>query len=497
MTGTFDYDVVIVGLGPVGATLAALLGRENLRVLAVDKDTNVYPLPRAAHFDHEIMRLFQSLGIDKEVLRYARAAPAYEFRTARGEVLLRYELPQTSASGWPSSFMFHQPGVEHALRDLLAADPKVEVRLGTAFEGFAAFDGGAFVSLASADGPSRTKVRYLVGCDGASSAVRACAGIGLQDFAFDEPWLVIDAIVGPDAQVPDINLQICDPERPTTCVLMGPGRHRWEFMLKPGESPEEMLADNVIESLLEPWNVSGKVTIDRKAVYRFHGLIAKSWRQGHVLLAGDAAHQMPPFAGQGMCSGVRDAANLAWKLALVLKGLAGEAILDTYQSEREPHVRAILEASIAMGRVVCTHDRAAAAARDAALLAQRASGHSPEPPLAPRIGPGVLSAGAAAAGDLFIQPWVMRHGKALRLDDFLPRSSWLISRQPAQKRPPIGADPTHIDLGAAEIAPFRSQLDAWLDARDADAVLIRPDRYVFGAGSAEALVSEFANRLST
>jgi 3-(3-hydroxy-phenyl)propionate hydroxylase len=495
MTADFDCDVVVAGLGPVGATLSALLGQAGARVVAVDKDMGVYPLPRAAHFDHEIMRIFQAIGIAEEVSTHARPAPAYEFRTAKGEVLLRYELAQHSPSGWPQSFMFHQPGVERALRKKLAADPNVQVRLGTSFEGFARFDGGLFVSLSSGEDSYKLKTRYLIGCDGASSAVRASSGIELTDFGFDEPWLVIDAIVGPDAVVPDVNIQLCDPARPTTCVLMGPGRHRWEFMLKPGEVPSAMLADDVIEKMLEPWGVSDKITIDRKAVYRFHGLIAKSWRRDHILLAGDAAHQMPPFAGQGMCSGLRDAANLAWKLALVLSGDASESIFDTYLSEREPHVRAILETSIAMGRVVCTQDVSAAAQRDAALLAQRASGHSPVPLPSPRMGPGLTSREAHGAGELFIQPWSQRDGEMRRFDDCMPKGAWLILRDGASKAARLPPFLSQVDIAAPHLAPFAISLRAWLDTHDADAVLVRPDRYVFGAGAVEDLVAEFSRAL--
>jgi 3-(3-hydroxy-phenyl)propionate hydroxylase len=169
--------------------------------------------------------------------------------------------------------------------------------------------------------------------------VRQAVGIGLFDYGFDEPWLVVDVKLQPGARAPDVNLQVCDPARPTTCVLSGPGRHRWEFMLLPGETSEDVLRDGFIESLLAPWDC-GPLEIERRAVYRFHGLVAETWRLGRVLLAGDAAHQMPPFAGQGLCSGLRDAANLAWKLDAVLGGRAHEALLDTYQPEREPHTRA-------------------------------------------------------------------------------------------------------------------------------------------------------------
>lgn len=471
-----DVDVLIVGLGPVGATLAALLGDAGVRTLVVERDGQVYPLPRAAHFDHEIMRLFQQLGIARAVLAHARPAPAYEFRTADGRMLMLFDGPsKIASSGWQASYMFHQPGLEHALRAKLAGQASVEVRLGSRF---VALEQDAERVRAVIEGPGGVEIvraRYLVGCDGGSSLVRTAIDGELDDYGFDEPWLVVDAKVGEDARTPDVNLQICDPERPTTCVLMGPGRHRWEFMLKPGETTEQVLSDDFIQPLIAAWDC-GPVELERRAVYRFHGLVAKTWRSGRVLLAGDAAHQMPPFAGQGMCSGLRDAANLAWKLTAVLDG-ADEALLDTYQTEREPHVRAFIELAIHMGRVVCTLDPAAAAARDAAMLAGPKSA-APLP--APSLGPGHLQAGAAAAGGFFIQTWADGQG----LDDLLGPGPWLIARDGAQPVPGL----TSRTLSDPALAGHREALGRWLDEHGADAVLVRPDRYVFGAGDPAALI---------
>jgi 3-(3-hydroxy-phenyl)propionate hydroxylase len=486
-------DVMVVGLGPVGAMLAAFLSRNGISVIAVDKDSEVYPLPRAAHFDHEIMRMFQQLGIADEVLKHARVAPAYEFRTAAGDILLRFELDRPSPSGWAPSYMFHQPGVEHALRKILADAANAEVRLNRKFDRLEENGDGVAVTLSGPDGGETVQAKYLIGCDGASSAVRQACGIVLEDMQFDEPWLVIDAVAGPNAKLPDINIQLCDPVRPTTCVLMGPGRHRWEFMLKPGETAQQMMDDEIIRELLKPWDCADDVTIDRKAVYRFHGLLAKQWRKGRVLLAGDAAHQMPPFAGQGMCSGLRDAENLAWKLAAVLHG-AGDALLDTYQIEREPQVRGIIQFAIGMGRVVCTADPAAAAARDATMIAQRKSGQQALPPPAASLLSGGCLMQSAAAGTLFPQPC----SGSLRFDDVLGSGAWLIARDGL---PQIAAGDCSnlqaVSLDDERVAPVRSSIQRWLAEHDAQAVLVRPDRYVFGTGDAETLISAYAQHLQS
>lgn len=491
----FDCDVLVAGLGPVGAALAALLADQGLSVIAVDRETMVYPLPRAAHFDHEIMRIFQQLGVADAVLAHAQVAPAYEFRNAAGEVLMRFELARgRSPSGWAASYMFHQPGLELALRARLAASPQVEIGLGERLAGLEQDAEGVTAAIETAGGARRVRARYLVGCDGASSQVRAACGIGLDDYRFDEPWLVIDVKVGPGAKLPGDNLQICDPAGPTTCVLMGPGRHRWEFMLRPGETAEAALDDAYIRRRLEAW-APGEVEIERKAVYRFHGLVARAWRDRRVLLAGDAAHQTPPFAGQGMCSGLRDAANLAWKLAAVLRQGASPRLLDTYQAEREPHTRALIERAIGMGQVVCTADPEEAARRDAAMLAERKAGRQPPLPAPPDFAKGLLLEGAPGAGGLFPQPWAEGPAGTLRLDDVLGPGPWLISREPPAAGP-YGGPMLRIGLDDPRLAPFRADVARWLDRQGAEAVLVRPDRYVFGAGPAGRLEASYAAQLA-
>jgi len=375
----FDCDVLVAGLGPVGAAMAALLVRNNVSTIAIDKDTSVYPMPRAVHFDHEIMRLFQHLGIVSEVSRHITELQPYEFRAADGQLLLRLEPVRDAPSGWAMGYMFHQPGLEHALRGILNASPLADVRLGWRLEGFTQDAQGVTATVTGPNGTSAIRAKYLVGCDGASSRVRELIGGGLFSYNFDEPWLVIDVKVQPDSRLPDVNLQNCDPARPTSCVHSGPGRHRWEFMLLPGETADMVLRDEFVQSLLEPWKC-GHVEIERRAVYRFHGLVANRWRSGRVLLAGDSAHQTPPFAGQGMCSGLRDAANLAWKLEAVLHGRATDALLDTYQLERERHTRALIELALSLGRLVCTLDQEIAAARDKNLIERRKAGEMPFPP---------------------------------------------------------------------------------------------------------------------
>jgi 3-(3-hydroxy-phenyl)propionate hydroxylase len=493
MAASPDCDVLIVGAGPVGATLALMLAQAGPRVIAADAAHDIHPLPRAAHIDHETVRIFQSVGAAEGVLASSRVAPRYDFLSAAGEVLLRFDSTgQTSPSGWPPSSMIHQPSLERTLRESLARIPGAAPRGGWTLVGLDQDAAAATALFATPEGERTLTARYVVGCDGARSTTRALARIELDDLKFDEPWLVVDAIVTDPARLPNLNLQICDPARPTTCVLMGAGRHRWEFMLLPGETPDQAQDPTFIAALLKPWNVEGAVILERSAVYRFHALVAKRWREGRVLLAGDAAHQTPPFAGQGLCAGIRDAANLAWKLAAVVKGAAADALLDTYQREREPHVRTFIDLALMMGRTVCITDPAAAAARDAAMLeARRTAKARPDAAAgAPPLAGGLLAAGSPGAGEAFPQPWTPA---GERLDDVLGPGAWLISRADAPSV--TGAAVFRLDDGL--LAPFAATIAAWLASRGAEAVLVRPDRYVFGSGAARALGEAWSRALVT
>jgi 3-(3-hydroxy-phenyl)propionate hydroxylase len=486
---TKSVDVLIIGAGPTGACLAALLGQSGISTLVTDKAASIYPLPRAAHIDHEIVRVFQELGIVDEVMAASRPAEQYDFLTADGQVLMRF-LTKGSPSGWPAANMIHQPSIEQALRRRIAGLSTVELQTSWELLDYTTSDHGVIARFQTPEGQAQMQARYLIGCDGASSRVRSLCSAAIEDLQFDEPWLVIDVLVHDVSRLPKINLQICDPARPTTCVLMGSGRHRWEFMLKAGETPDQVLDDAFIAELLKPWDVEGAISLERKAVYRFHALIAEKWRIGPIFLAGDAAHQMPPFAGQGLCSGVRDAVNLAWKLSAVIKGDADDRLLDTYQPERRPHVKAIIDLALMMGRTVCILDPQAADMRNKAMLAQRANA-PPDvagegfafPPLASA---GILT-GSAGAGELFMQPW---HNDQ-RFDDVAGPGAWLITMERVEPAEGIRL----INLHDPSINGFAGAFNSWLAKRKAASVLIRPDRYVFGTGAASDLIQAWRSAL--
>lgn len=489
---TLDCDVLIVGAGPTGLVLGLSLARQGVHVIVAERELHPYPLPRAARIDHQTVRIFQDLGLAQRILASCRQPARYDFLSARGELLLRFEgLDRQGSAGWPAANAIHQPSIERALRDAVRAQRGIDLRSGWRFTQVAQQAQWVEAAFETPAGTAALRARYLVGADGARSQVREVLGVDMQDLGFDESWLIVDAIVRDPSRLPEVNLQICDPARPTTCVLMGEGRHRWEFMLKPGETAEALLDHATVTALLAPWNVADAIELERKVVYRFGARVARRWRVGRVLLAGDAAHQTPPFAGQGMCSGVRDAANLSWKLAAIVREGAHDALLDSYQPEREPHARATIQLAVLMGGAVCVTDPELAAQRDRQLLAARADGRSVDtgtPPY-PDIGAGCVLAGSPAAGSYFPQPVV----EGRHLDDALGPGPWLIVRDP----PSSGAlgEVRALALDAPELADFRAPLRKWLDAHAAEAVLVRPDRYVFGSGEAVRLMAAYREQL--
>jgi 3-(3-hydroxy-phenyl)propionate hydroxylase len=489
---TLRCDVLVVGGGPVGALMTVLLAQYGVNAIACETSTEVYPLPRAVHLDHEVMRILQAAGIADEIAPHTRPVRIYDFVNAKGDLLMRFDVPEGPASsGWPASNMIHQPSVEHALRRRIAALPNGKLFTGWRCAAVETSSDGVEARFETEGEPRSVRAQYVIGCDGASSFVRKSVDIGLFDLGFDEPWLVIDAVVSDTSKLPDRNLQLCDPARPTTSVLLPAPRHRWEFMLKPDETAEQALDEGFIRDLLAPWKLGDAVAIERKAVYRFHALIATQWRKGRVLLAGDAAHQMPPFAGQGLCSGLRDAHNLAWKLAAVLRGEASETLLDTYQEERGPDVRGYIERALMMGRTVCVLDPVMASARDAAMMEMRARGEAPPAPAPPPISSRAIASGPQA-GTLMPQ-FRAKGGDCGRLDDLLGPNACLITRE--DKKPDLSSMRV-LSLSDPGANAYHADLVAWLDRHGADAVLMRPDRFIFGTGKADALVSAYQSALA-
>ncbi|HSO98063.1 MAG TPA: bifunctional 3-(3-hydroxy-phenyl)propionate/3-hydroxycinnamic acid hydroxylase [Solirubrobacteraceae bacterium] len=508
-----DLDVAIVGYGPVGQALAALLGRAGHRVGAFERYGEIYRLPRAVHLDHEIMRLLQALGLDNVLAEELVPVEDYQWFGADGEPLLHFGRQGLAPSGWELSYMFFQPELERAIHMHASRRAGVTVQRGWTAEGLAQSDQGVELTLRrlteeepgrlALTGDTRTvTARWLVGADGANSFVREASGISRRDLGFQERWLVVDAEPHDMAALAHLPIatQYCDPSRPTTIIQSGPRHRRWEFMLLPDEQPSDFEDPDRVWELLEPWYRPEDGPLTRSAVYEFRSMVADQMRDGRVLLVGDAAHLTPPFLGQGLCSGLRDAANAAWKLDLVLRELASADLLDTVEIERQPQNEAIIRLAMELGKVLCQLDPQAAAERDATL---RGLDAPPPLELAP-LTSGLLHSGSNGASDplagrLSVQGTVSRLGRTGRFDDVVGGGFQLI----VVEGDPLGQlsreDRALIDtleMAVASLDPAApggvqdvdGRLTAWLSGYAAHAVLVRPDFYVFGsAASAEEL----------
>lgn len=513
------YDVAIVGLGPVGATAANLLGKHGYKTVVIEREPEIYDKPRAISFDHEAMRIFQSVGLTEEILTCTtRYRPAL-YLGVEGQVIRRIDpSPEPFPLHWLPNYLFNQPGLEKALRQGLKRFESVDVRL--EHEVHSTVQQKDHVRLTVQDlqrgAEYGISARYVWACDGAGSPVRHLMELPLEDLDFDEEWIVIDVNVSDPTTLPETNIQYCEPARPSTYVV-GPGNHRrWELMLNSDESPAEVAKDDSILAMLQRWGEPSNFDIWRAAVYRFHALVATAWSKGSVYLLGDAAHQTPPFMGQGMCQGIRDAANLIWKLNQVERFKAPATLFEHYERERKPHVIALTELTKSLGEIICERDLAKARARDARLEEDLLSGRmvTIRQNLIPNLTDGVLhlenGIPVGPAGHLFPQPAVVDgKGREALLDDIIGEGFLLVVQQLDILDGITSEDRVWFErcggqivvvtdtLSGAEdqITAINTVLSSVFDTWDCSALLVRPDKYIFGAASDTSAISGLLHRL--
>ena len=457
-------QVVIIGCGPVGAMLANLLGLLGISVVVLEREQEIFSLPRAVHMDDEIMRLLQTAGLAQAMAPLVNLSIGMKFVDAKGRLLLDWPRPQQlGPQGWHPSYRFHQPELEQVLRAGLGRFARVELRFDT--EVFALEPETEAVTVRYEDLRSGQRhclrARYVVGCDGARSLVRRMIGAPLQDLGFHERWLVVDGLLRrPRPDLGDYSVQYCDPARPATYVRGTGNRRRWELSILPHEDSATMTEPATVSKLLERWVSPDEITLERAVVYTFHAAIAQCWRKGRLLIAGDAAHLTPPFLGQGLCAGMRDVANLGWKLGHVLNGRDANTLLDTYQTERVPHVREYIELAVRLGGLINTKSMQAVVG-DAVLNGEEIARMSS---IKPRLGPG-LGGEAEPRGRVAPQP-VLSNG--VRLDDHVGYRYAVVVNDAAA----VATDDAVVVSDPA--------CDAWLNELGVTAVLVRPDRIIQG-----------------
>lgn len=476
-----NFEVIVVGGGPVGATALAMLGHAGISSIGIERETEPWPFARAVHVDGEILRLLQSIGLAEAFLAHCR--PMCDFRMVNqdDDTLISHATGKLSDQAWHDQVLFHQPNVEPVLRAAIERLPSVELRVGTSMVEFAQDADAVNCVVEGADGSRETiTARWLIACDGATSSIRHSLGVQTEKLGSDDPWLIVDGILRGSEGVPGDMVFIGHHTRPAMWVRLPGERVRMEFKVMPGDDPEELITPEGVQRLSNGVLTTENFTPDRVAIYTFRARLAERWTVGNIFLAGDAAHLAPPLFGQGLCAGMRDIANLVWKLRLVQRGIAEPSLLESYEPERKEHARYWVTQAANMAHLLQTTDPAVAAGRDEHIRANPTESLPPRPPLGPGLHDG---ANDARAGLLSVQPTLQDGSK---LDDLVGQR-FLVAATPEVLAGLSPAITARISASSEVVVLSDPALvGSVLSSVQAQAICVRPDRYVFGAADDSA-----------
>ena len=464
------YDVVIIGFGPTGGTLANLLALHGFSILIVEKEKSFYPLPRAVHFDDEIMRVFQTIGITDKFLKHTIINKGTKFVNSKNRVVLDWPRPRSiTENGWYPSYRFHQPDLERKLRRRLKDFKKVSVMQNTKVNSLKEEKNSVKICIENINNNKISEIRakYIIGCDGARSTIRKQIKAKFQNLGFTQKWAVVDLILKKNKkELPDRTIQYSNSKRPATYCRNVGKRRRWEFAINNNESEKKVLSNSYIWNFLKPWLKPSEALMERKTIYTFQSAISKKWKKGRVFLAGDAAHLMPPFMGQGMCAGVRDASNLAWKIAYCLKNNHSEKLLNTYQSERYSNVIEYIKTTVKMGEFV----NAVGTSNITGEVSSTPNGQKSMKSIKPKLGKGLGKINDKNRGKIFPQ-FKLKNGKSLD-NKFFDKPLLIISSKYKKKLP---KKINYINSNTAK------GLNEYMLNLKIDAFVVRPDRFILNS----------------
>ncbi len=465
-----EFDVTIIGLGPAGGTLANLLAMHDFSILILDREKSFYPLPRAVHFDDEIMRVFQTIGITKEFLKHTIINKGTKFVNSKDKVILDWPRPKKiTDNGWYPSYRFHQPDLEKKLRKKLKNYKKVLIEQNSEVVKIQNSKNHVDITYLNINNHKEYLVRskYVIGCDGANSITRKQMKTKMDNLGFTQKWAVVDLILKKKKNnLPDRTIQYSNPKQPATYCRNVGRRRRWEFAIKKNHSDKKVLSENYIWNFLKPWLNKSEAIIERKTIYTFESAIARKWRKGRVFIAGDAAHLMPPFMGQGMCAGIRDASNLAWKIANCIRNKFDKKLLNTYQSERSLNVKEYIETTMRMGEFV----NAVQSIQITENIKSDDKGIKSMQSIKPKLGKGLGNLKDKNRGKTFPQ-FKLKNNKTL--DDHFSKKGMIILSSEIKSK--------NLKNYPLLKAKNLSEISRYLKNINSKAILVRPDRFILAS----------------